>query len=166
MTRPAAARQPGFRTHLEGGNPIWRAVWRANYAVARHWGPLMRLLVALRVPSFDREIVELSLVGRRTGRPRPVLLTLLVLDGRWYVGHPNGQAGWLSNLEAVDSVMLTIPRRPSVRVRSIPLGLGPERELVIRATSRLQPIPIRPIYRASRGHILRAGIYHRLEVIP
>jgi hypothetical protein len=153
-------------THVDAGNPVWRRIWKAGYVVARRWGPLMRLLVALRVPTFDKEIVELSLVGRQTGRPRPVLVTLLTVGGRWYVGHPNGTAGWLANLAAAKSAMLTIPRQAPVRVRSIPLGLGPEREAVIRATASQQPIPIRPIYRAARNHILRAGVYHRLVTVP
>lgn len=151
--------------HVDAGNPVWHLVWRVGYVIARRWGRLMQVLVALRVPSFDNEIVKLSLVGRKTDRPRPVLVTLLRVDGRWYVGHPDGPAAWLANLGAATSVKLTIPRRPPVYVRSVPLGLGPERDAVIRATASQQPIPVRPLYWASRQHTLRAGVYHRLEVV-
>jgi hypothetical protein len=161
-----AATPNRYTTHIDNGNPLWRTIWRCGYFIARRWGRLMRLVIAMRVPSFDREIVELALVGRRTGRPRPVLVTLLQVDGRWYVGHPNGPAAWLANLAASPSVSLTIPRQPPLRVRSIPLGVGPERTSVIWATATQQPIPFRPIYRASRSHIMRAGVYHRLEIVP
>jgi hypothetical protein len=162
----AVSTRPALPTHLDAGNPIWHLVWRASYVIARRWGRLVQVLVALRVPTFDNEIVKLSLVGRKTGRPRLVLVTLLRVDGRWYVGHPDGQTAWLANLGATESVALTIPRQPPVQVRSVPLGLGPERDAVIRATASQQPIPVRVLYRASRRHVLRAGIYHRLEVVP
>jgi hypothetical protein len=155
-----------YATHVDAGNPVWRVVWRGIYVIGRRWGRLIRLLVAVRMPSFEPVIVELDLVGRRSGRPRPVLVTLIHVAGRLYVGHPNGPAGWLSNLEGARSVRLTMARAAPVLVRSIPLGLGPERDAVIRATATQQPIPFRPLYRASRGHILRAGVYHRLEIVP
>src|SRR5258706_12665357 len=157
--------RPALQTHVDAGNPIWHVVWRATYVVTRRLGRLVQFLVALRVPSFDNEIVKLSLVGRKTGRPRPVLVTLLSVDGRWYVGHPDGQTAWLANLGAAESVALTLPRQPPVHVRSVPLGLGGERDAVIRATATQQPMPVRPLYRASRRHVLRAGIYHRLEIV-
>jgi hypothetical protein len=132
--------------------------------VVRHLGPLVKLIVAVGAPTFPDRIVELELVGRRTGRPRHVLVTLLTIDGRWYVGHPNGRAGWLANLEAAGRVRATILGRPPVEVRSVPLMLGPERTSVILATARQQPILARTMYRAARRHILRAGVYHRLEL--
>ena len=150
-------------THAGPGKRRWRIAWRAAYVVARRWGPFVRLLVLVRVPGFDNEIVELALVGRRTGRPRPVLITLIRVDGSWYVGHPNGPRPWLENLAAVDSVVMRLPRQAPVRVRPVVLALGPERDAVIEATGFQQPSPGRWLYRAARGHILEAGIYFRLE---
>ena len=151
-------------TRVDDGYLAWRVTWRAFYLVARRFGWLVRILVAAGAPSFEDRILELSLVGRRTGRPRPVLVTVIRLRGAWYVGHPNGPAGWLANLEAAGVVTATLLGSPPVRLRSMPLPLGPERTAVIRATSSEQLIPARPLYWAARGHILRAGIYHRLEL--
>ena len=44
--------------------------------------------------------VDLIVRGRRSGRPRPVLLGLLRVDGQLYLGHPNGDVDWTRNLEA------------------------------------------------------------------
>ena len=151
-------------TRVDDGNRAWRLAWRALYLIARRLGWLVRVLVAVGAPSFEDRILELSLVGRRTGRPRPVLVTVIRLRGAWYVGHPNGPAAWLANLEAAGVVTATLLGSPPVRLRSTPLPVGPEREAVIRATSSQQLLPARPLYWAARGHILRAGIYHRLEL--
>jgi hypothetical protein len=150
---------------IDEGYLIWRLVFRAGYLVARRLGWLVRWLVAMRVPSFYDQIIELDLTGRRTGRDRTVLVTLVRLDGAWYVGHPNGRASWLANLEAAGTVRATVLGQSPVGVRSVPLPVGEERAAVIRETSRQQPIPVRPLYRAARRHILRAGIYHRLELV-
>jgi hypothetical protein len=116
------------------------------------------------LPGFGR-FVELQLVGRRTGRPRPVILTLLVLDGRWYVGHPDGAAPWVRNLQAAGAALLVWGSGRAVRVRAVPLEAGPERDRLIRATAWLQPFPASLLYRAARRHILAVGAYLRLEAI-
>jgi hypothetical protein len=153
------------RGHVDAGSRTWYVVFRAAYMVVRRTAPLVRMLVALGMPFIGRRIVELALVGRRSGRPRPVLLTLLRVDGRWYVGHPNGPRAWLANLAAMDSLLVTLPERASVRVRPVILPPGAERDAVILATGEQQPIPARYLYRAARRHIFRAGIYVRLEPV-
>lgn len=153
------------RLHVDAGTPAWRLLIRAAYVVIRPAGRLTRLLVRLRVPTFEDRIVELALVGRRTGRPRPVLLTLIRLDGHWYVGHPNGPRAWLANLRAADTVELRLPRGRDATVRPSGLPLGPERDAVIQATAEQQPFGVRTVYRAAQRHILRAGIYYRLDQI-
>jgi hypothetical protein len=135
------------------------------YAIVRHLGPVVRLVVAGDVPTFPDRILELALTGRRTGRPRTVLVTLITISGRWYVGHPNGRAGWLANLAAADETGARLLGHPPVRVRSVPLVVGAERTAVILETARQQPILARQLYRVAQGHILRAGVYHRLEPI-
>ncbi len=149
---------------VDGGSVGWRIAWRASYTIVRHLGPLVRLVVAADMPTFSERILELKLTGRRTGRPRTVLVTLIRLGGNWYVGHPNGRAGWLANLDASGPVWATVLGQAPVRVQSVPLALGPERTAVIRETARQQPILARSLYRAAQGHILRAGVYHRLEL--
>jgi hypothetical protein len=153
----------GPRTYVDLGNPFWRVIWRMGYVVVRRSGRLVRLFVVIGAPGYDNEIVELRLVGRRSGRPRPVLLTLIRFDGAWYVGHPNGPRAWLANLAAADSVVMSLPKSGSVRVRGVALRLGRERDAVIRQTAFQQPWPGSMLYRAAQRHILRAGIYYRLE---
>jgi hypothetical protein len=150
---------------VDDGGVVWRSTWRAVYAVFRRADWFTRALVALRVPTYADAIVELGLVGRRTGLPRPVLVGLLRIDDRLYVGHPSGSTPWLANLAAADAVTLRARNRPQLRVHSTPLVLGLERDAAIRAAARQEPLPMRPIFWASRRHSLRAGVYHRLDVI-
>jgi len=151
------------RTHLDSGNPSWRIVWRTAFAIARRTGPVLSVMVRLGVPSYYGEIVTLSLVGRRTGKARPVSVAMVTLDDRRYVGAPNGTTAWIVNLAAMDIVMLTIGREPTLAVRPTPLELGLERDAVIRAAGRRGSVHVRPLYRASRGHVRRAGVYIRLD---
>jgi hypothetical protein len=151
------------QTRVDAGGRAWRLTWRAFYAMARRIGPATRALVWLRIPTFHNEVVELPLVGRRTGRARPVIVGLIRHGEHWYVGHPNGPRPWLANLAATDSLVVTPPRSSPLRVRAIPLEVGAEREAVIRAGARQLPLPIRPLYVGARGHILRAGLYYRLH---
>jgi hypothetical protein len=94
------------------------------------------------------------------------MMTLLSLGGRWYVGHPNGEASWVRNIEAAGWVDIEPPGRHGPRFRVDRLTLGPERDAVIRATVRQQPFPANLLYRAAQRHIAAVGVYHRLEPIP
>jgi len=105
--------------------------------------------------------VELRTVGRRTGRERRKVLTLFVLDDNWYIGHPNGNAGWVLNLLAADSAVV-VRRGSHTTVVPVELRDGDERDRVVSATSR-QPLPASLLYRASREHIRASGTYFRLE---
>lgn len=162
---PIPANEPGeARLSVDGGSLGWRIALRASYAIVRHLGPLVRLIVAADAPTFSERILELKLIGRHTGRSRTVLVTLIRLGGNWYVGHPNGRAGWLANLESSGPVWATVLGQAPVCVESVPLTLGPERTAVIRETARQQPLLARTLYRAAQRHVLRAGVYHRLEL--
>ena len=152
------------QTHVDDGVYAWHVTWRVLFFMARRTNALMRAFRGLPLPSTS-EIVELRLVGRKTGRRRDVLVGMSRIDGRMYVGHPNGPTAWLANLAAADVATLQVKHQPPVQVRSVPLGLGPEREAAIRATGSQEWLVIRPFYWASRRHILRAGVYHRLDVI-
>jgi hypothetical protein len=94
------------------------------------------------------------------------MITLLSLDGRWYVGHPNGEASWVRNIEATGWVDVEPPGRNGPRFRVDRLAPGPERDAVIRATVRQQPFPANLLYRAAQRHIAAVGVYDRLEPIP
>ena len=120
-----AVNQTGVvQTHVDAGGRAWRVMWRAIYGVTRRISPMTRLLVALRIPTFHNEVAELPLVGRRSGRARPVIVGLIRHGDHWYVGHPNGPRPWLANLAAADSLVVTPPRSAPLRARAVPLGVG------------------------------------------
>ena len=102
-------------------------------------------------------------MGRRTGRPRPLIVTSLTVDGALYVGHPNGDVAWTRNVEAAGEVRVVSADGSGRRMRAIRLRPGPERESVIRATWSQQPFPANLLYSAARGHVRRVGVYFRLE---
>src|SRR5262245_22992679 len=75
----------------------WAVALRMQYAMLRVLDPLVRwtwFSVGIGITS------RLTVAGRRSGRPRSVLVGLLRVDGAWYVGHPNGEVGWTANLRA------------------------------------------------------------------
>ncbi len=95
--------------------------------------------------------------------PRSVLVGLLELDGRLYVGHPTSTSGWTSNLDVAGSCTIARPAASARRFRSVPLAPGPERDAVIRATFRQHPFPGDVIYWLARAHVRATGRFYRLE---
>lgn len=142
----------------------WSVTWRILYRLIRLLDPLLRSWIANGLPGFDG-VVELRFPGRRSGRPRHVLVTLLSHDGRWYVGHPNGLTNWQRNIEATGWVDVEPPAAHGPRFTAERLGPGPERDAVIAATGAQQFFPANVLYRRSRRHIAAVGIYHRLDPI-
>ena len=142
----------------------WSVIWRVSYRLVRLVDPFIRSWIANDLPGM-RGIVELQFVGRRTGRRRRVLITLLGVGGAWYVGHPNGEASWVRNAEASGWVDVEPPGRHGPRFGVHRLPDGPERDAVIRATAIQQPFPANLFYRAALRHIAAVGVYHRLEPI-
>ena len=143
---------------------VWAAVFRVSYRLIRLLDPLIRSWIANGAPGLDG-IVELRMVGRRTGRPRRTLVTLLSVDGRFYVGHPNGMAEWLANMLAAGWVEVEPPGAAGPRFAVDRLPPGPERDAVVRATWTQQPFPANLLYRAARRHVAAAGEYVRLVPI-
>ncbi|HUQ77415.1 MAG TPA: hypothetical protein VM427_00915 [Patescibacteria group bacterium] len=143
---------------------IWSIIWRVLYGLIRIVDPLLRSWIANGLPGFDG-VVELRFVGRRSGRPRRMLVTLLSHGGRWYVGHPNGPTDWQRNIEATGWVDVEPPGAGGPRFAVTRLGPGPERDAVIRATATQQFFPADVVYRAAQRHIAAVGTYHRLEPI-
>lgn len=151
------------RTHVDAGYRAWRVVWSAALALATRSRRVLTTLAFLGIPSYRNEIVTLALVGHKTGISRPVTVAMISLDGRRYVGSANGKTPWLTNLAAMETVTLTFARDRPVVVRPTLLELGPERDAVIRATASRGPIHVRPMYWASRRHVIRAGVFCRLD---
>jgi hypothetical protein len=139
---------------------VWGLLWRLGYAWLRLTDPLVR--AAWRAGGLGIT-VDLRIPGRRTGRPRAVLVGLLEVAGQWYVGHPNGEAGWTRNLAAAGRAVVAWPTRVTRDVRAIRLPDGEERDAIILATAYQQPFPGNLLYRASRRHILAMGVYFRLD---
>jgi hypothetical protein len=152
------------QTRVDDGVKAWRVTWLVLFGMARRLNVVMVRFRGLPLPSTS-EIVQLRLVGRKSGKPRDVLVGMSRIDGRMYVGHPNGPTAWLANLAASEVVTLEVKHEPPIQVHPVPLVLGPERDAAIRATGSQEWLAVRPFYWASRGHILRAGVYHRLDVI-
>jgi len=139
----------------------WSLTWRGAYRLIRILDPLIRVLWRLR-PGWLAPLVELRVPGRRTGRRRATLLTLLVVDGRMYLGHPNGQVAWTRNLEAAGEAELEWADGSRRHVRAERLARGPERERAIRATWTQQPFPANVLYAFATGYIRDVGVYFRL----
>ncbi|MBA2314254.1 MAG: hypothetical protein H0V87_02620 [Chloroflexi bacterium] len=140
---------------------LWRLFFRALYRLLRLLDPLLRLAWRARLPMLPRS-VEVRVSGRRTGTARSTLVTLLTVDDRLYVGHPNGPAGWTRNLDAVGKALLGFEDDSVEPVRAVRLFAGPERESVIRATWSQQPFPGNVIYSLARRHVRDVGVYYRL----
>ena len=153
MTAARPPRRPSFG---------WRMAWRVNYRFLRLIDPLIRLMWGSGALGIT---IDLRVRGRRTGREQAVLLGLLEVAGRRYVGHPNGDAGWVRNLDAAGEARLAFPFGGTRAVRAARLPDSDERDAVILATAHQQPFPGNLLYRAARRHILAAGVYFRLEPI-
>ncbi len=154
MTDPVAA--------VDRGSPVWRVIWRVGYRLVRFLDPLIRRAWRARTSSL-RRVVELDVAGRRTGRPRSIMVTAMTVDGTTYVGHPNGDTAWTRNVEAAGSLRVVAADGSARQMRAIRVRRGLEREAVIRATWSQQPFPANLLYSAARGHVHRAGVYYRLE---
>lgn len=140
---------------------MWGGIWQAFYALLRLTDPWIRSMWRMGGLGIT---VSLSVRGRRSGRQQAVLVGLLRVDGVWYIGHPNGDAGWTRSLEAAGTAEVQPWRGPSITVRASRLQHGLERDAVIRATAKQQPFPGNLLYRASRRHILAVGTYFRLTL--
>ncbi len=140
---------------------VWRCGFRALYFTLGLLDPLLRqwwLGFGLG------NVVEVTIAGRRTGTPRQTLLGLLVADGRWYLGHPNGPAQWTQNLDAAGGrLLVTWPGQAFVAFQALLLPRGPERDSAVLATAQ-HPFPGNLIYRLARRHVGAAGRYYRLEL--
>jgi hypothetical protein len=131
------------------------------------WYRLLRVIEPLILPIWRRvgigNVVRLVVLGRRTGSERRVLLGVLSVAGRRYLGHPDVACPWTANLEAAGEGALEGRDGRLQPFRAVPLEPGVERDAVIRATFRQHPFPGNVCYWLSRGHIRRVGRFYRLE---
>lgn len=139
---------------------LWDLFFRAGYRLLRLLDPILRWLWRHRIAL--RRSVDVVVRGRRTGRPRRVLLTLLTVGDAIYIGHPNGIAPWTRNVDAAGTVDLIDVDGQRRSFRPVRLWAGPEREAVIRATWSQQPFPANVAYTLAWDHVRRVGVYFRL----
>lgn len=139
------------------------AFFRVAYRIIRLLEPAIRWWT--RRFGLGR-IVELRVRGRRSGRERRLLITLLTVGDDRYIGHPNGQAHWVRNLEAAGEAVLVVRGSEPETVRAVLLPPGPERDDAIRATWTQQPLGADLVYRLTRRHVRAHGAYFRLERVP
>ena len=135
------------------------------------WLPIQYRLIRLLGPLVKFEwrafglgnIVELQVVGRRTGTTRPVLLGLLRSGDHWFLGHPNGDVAWTLNLEAAGTALLVFRPPTAIAVKARRLEPGELRDRAIAATGQ-HVFPGNLIYRLARAHIRAVGTYFLIEV--
>ena len=107
-------------------------------------------------------VVELRVAGRRTGRPRPVLLGLLQDGEHWFLGHPNGDVPWTRNLEAAGVAALSLSWPGEIAVRALRLAEGELRDRAVLATGQ-HVFPGNVVYRLARSHVRAVGTYFLIE---
>jgi len=106
-------------------------------------------------------IEEFVIVGRRSGTERHYLLNHIQVDGKRYVGHPNGDAQWVRNLAAAHVLTMIDRTGNAEQLEAIEIGDGPERDDVISWT-RTMPAPAGQIYGGAAGHIRAVGRFFRV----
>lgn len=139
----------------------WSLGFRVLYGLLALLDPLFRIVWH---QAGLGNVIQVTIPGRSSGRPRRTLLGLLSSGGNWYLGHPNGPAQWTRNLDAAGGrLQIAWPGQAPVSFRADPLPPGPEREQAILATDQ-HPFPGDVIYRLGRRHVLATGRYYRLEL--
>lgn len=138
----------------------WRRYLRVQYRV-------IRLLDPLASPLWRDyglgNVVELRVIGRKTGRQRRVHVGLLQAGGHWFLGHPNGDVPWTLNLEAAGRAELVLSWPTSIPIRATRLPDGELRDQAILATTQ-QLFPGNIVYRLARRHIRAVGTYFLIEI--
>lgn len=126
-------------------DPLIRASWRASGLGLRN-------------------VVELRVVGRRSGVYRRILLTLLRDGDQWFLVHPSDDVNWTRNLEAAGTADLAFRGLVPVSVQARRLEPGELRDRAIRSTGQ-QPFPANLIYRLARAHIRAVGVVFAIDPI-
>src|SRR4051794_21991473 len=106
----------------------WNRYLRLQYALIRLLDPIVRPW--WRAHGLGN-VVELRVPGRRTDRPRSVLLGLLRDEGYWFLGHPNGDVAWTRNLEAAGQAEISLRWPGALAIRAERLAPGELRDRAI-----------------------------------
>jgi hypothetical protein len=146
--------------HPVSATGAWAPLWPRWYRLIR---ALDGLLIRLALERGYGNLVLLRVRGRRTGLERRVLLGILRVGERCYLGHPNGDTSWTLDVRAADRIALESATLPLARYRAMILGPGPERDAVVRAACHQHPFPGNAIYRLAAGHVFAFGVFFRLE---
>jgi hypothetical protein len=144
--------------------PRYSAAWNrwlpVQYRVIKLLNPLVRFLWR----GFGiGNIVELRVVGRRTGQTRSVMLGLIRDGNRWFLGHPNGDVPWTLNLAAAGTALLIFRPPTAIAIKARRLEPGELRDRAIAATGQ-HVFPGNLIYRLARAHVRAVGAYFLIEV--
>ena len=137
----------------------WSVVFPVEYRLIRLLDPVIRRIWLV---AGLGNVVELRVVGRRSGRRRSVLLGLLRGDGRWFLGHPNGDVAWTRNLEAAGVADVVFHDGAVQHVRALRLAPGAARDAAIAATWQ-HVFPGNLLYRLAWAHIRAVGTYFLIE---
>jgi deazaflavin-dependent oxidoreductase (nitroreductase family) len=141
----------------------WQRLLPAMYGFIKFMDPLIR--ASWRASGAGlRNVVELRVVGRRSGVYRRVLLTLLKHDGQWFLGQPNGDVQWTRNLEAAGTAEIAFRDAAPVNVVARRLAPGQVRDRAIRSTGQ-HPFPANLVYRLARPHIRAVGVFFAIDPI-
>ena len=139
---------------------FWRWFFPCLYGFLRLTDPFWRRLTERRGLG---NTVEVLVVGRRTGRERGVLVGLLAVGERRYVGHANASAAWLHDLVALGEGRLVVDGAAPLRVHAAQIEPGPEQDAVVIGASHQHPFPVDLAYRLARASIRVDGAFVRLE---
>jgi hypothetical protein len=109
--------------------------------------------------------VELFVVGRQTGSERRVMLGLLAVGDRRYLGHANAEAAWPYDLAAAGQGRLVVVGQAPMVVRATRIQPGDEQDAAVEAASRQHPFPVDIAYRLARASIGHDGVFFRIEAL-
>jgi hypothetical protein len=140
----------------------WHRFFPIQYRLIRLVDPLVRWWWHL---AGLGNVVELRVRGRRSGRPRRVLLGLLRDGDRWFLGHPNGDVAWTRNLETAGEGSLVFRDGRVAALRATRLRTGELRDRAILAT-RQHVFPGNLIYRLAWAHIRAVGTFFVVDETP
>jgi hypothetical protein len=142
---------------------FWRRALPVLYAVLGFLDPLIRSAWLTSGVGLGN-IVELRVAGRRTGKYRRILLTLLHDGDQWFLGHPNGDVDWTRNLQAAGTADILFRGAPLVTVAGRRLAPGVLRDRAIASTGQ-HPFPGNLVYRLARAHIRAEGVFFAIDPV-